>query len=217
MMFIKTLPLGLFLALVLFASAGRLDVPAFWLYAVGLWLLAASIYSLLARRSPELIAERLRPPSDRDRATRRMALPLVLGHLVIAGLDVARFHWSVVPLWVQLLGFTFVLCSMLLVGWVLLSNPYASSAVRIQGERDQHVISTGPYAIVRHPMYLGVVLFTAGSGVALGSFWAGLILLPLVAVFIRRTLIEDKMLHSELGGYADYAAKVRWRVIPGMF
>ena len=94
MMFIRMSPLALFLAIILFGSAGRLDVPAFWVYVVGLWLLAGGIYSLLERRSPELVAERLRPPNDRDRATRRMALPIVLGHLALAGLDVGRFGWS---------------------------------------------------------------------------------------------------------------------------
>lgn len=217
MMFIKMSPLAVFLGVILFASAGRFDVPAFWVYVVGLWLLAGAIYSLLERRSPELVAERFRPPSDRDRATRRMALPIALGHLGFAGLDVARFGWSAVPMWAQVLGFVLLFSSMLLVGWVLLSNPYASSAVRIQGERHHHVISNGPYALVRHPMYLGVVLFTAGSGLALGSYWAGLMLLPLIVVFMRRTLVEDKMLQAELGGYADYAVHVRWKVIPGLF
>ena len=102
-------------------------------------------------------------------------------------------------------------------GWTLLSNPYASSAVRIQTERSQRVISKGPYGFVRHPMYLGVLLISLGSGPALGSWWSSLVLVPLLAVFVARTLKEDRMLQHELDGYRDYAARVRWRVVPGLF
>jgi protein-S-isoprenylcysteine O-methyltransferase Ste14 len=104
-----------------------------------------------------------------------------------------------------------------LVLWTLLSNPYASSAVRIQADRDQHVVDTGPYAWVRHPMYLAVVLVVLGSGPALGSWAAAPVLWPILAVFVRRTLLEDAMLHAELGGYRDYAARVPWRIVPGVF
>jgi protein-S-isoprenylcysteine O-methyltransferase Ste14 len=79
------------------------------------------------------------------------------------------------------------------------------------------VITTGPYALVRHPMYLAVALVCLGSGPALGSWWAGLALVPVLAIFVRRTVIEDRMLHRELAGYAEYAARVRWRVVPGVF
>ena len=117
----------------------------------------------------------------------------------------------------QIAGFVTIVGSFTLVLWTLLSNPYASSAVRIQSERGHTVISTGPYAFVRHPMYLAVFFFVFASGPALGSWWSALALLPLLAVFVRRTLIEDRMLHDELPGYATYARKVRFRVVPGLF
>jgi protein-S-isoprenylcysteine O-methyltransferase Ste14 len=217
MMFARTLVLAVGVWGVLFISAGRVDIPQFWVYGAVLWLSAGTIYTVLLRRSPELVAERMRPPSDRDRASRRISLPLALGHYVIAGLDAGRFHWSALDDAWKVVGIVFVAASMALVGWTLLSNPYASSAVRIQKERDHRVITKGPYAIVRHPMYLGVLLFCLGSGPALGSAWAGLLLLPVLAVFVRRTLLEDRMLHADLPGYADYAAKVRSRVVPGIF
>jgi protein-S-isoprenylcysteine O-methyltransferase Ste14 len=121
------------------------------------------------------------------------------------------------PLAARLVGLSLVATAMGLVGWTLLENPFASSAVRIQPERGQRVITTGPYAIVRHPMYLGVLLFCLGSGPALGSWWSALPLVAVVPVFIRRTLLEDRMLQAELVGYADYSARVRWRVVPGVF
>ncbi len=217
MMFLKTLPIALVLGVLLFTSAGRIDIPQFWLYVSLLWLSAGAIYTIASHRHPDLVAERMRPPSDRDRITRRIALPLMIAHCVIAGLDVGRFGWSQLSIFFPLTGLALVAGGMYFTGWTLISNPYASSAVRIQKERNQHVITSGPYSIVRHPMYLGVFLFSLGSGLALGSWTAAVMLLPLIVIFIRRTLIEDKMLHAELSGYTEYATKVRWRVVPGLF
>jgi protein-S-isoprenylcysteine O-methyltransferase Ste14 len=217
MMFLKTIPVALLAGALLFLSAGRLEVPSFWYYVALLWGSAGTIYTLALRVHPGLVAERFRPPSDRDRSTRRIALPLAVAHYVLAGLDAGRFAWSVPAQSLQLLGLALVAAAMALVGWTLLSNPYASSAVRIQDEREHKVITHGPYAFIRHPMYLAVLLFSLGSGPALGSWWSGLALLPLVAVFVRRTLLEDRMLQAELPGYLAYAANVRWRVVPGVF
>jgi protein-S-isoprenylcysteine O-methyltransferase Ste14 len=216
MMFVRTLVFGIAVSVPLFAGAGRW-VPAFFAYAVMLWLVSGTVYTVLLRKSPGLVAERMKPPSDRDRATRRIALPLALLHYFIAGLDVGRFGWSTVPAAAQIAGFLAIVGAFTLVAWTLLSNPYASSAVRIQSDRGHTVISTGPYAFVRHPMYLAVLLFVLGSGPALGSWWSALALLPVLAVFVRRTLIEDRMLHDELPGYDAYARKVRFRAVPGIF
>jgi protein-S-isoprenylcysteine O-methyltransferase Ste14 len=216
MMFVRTLVFAIAAAVPLFAGAGRW-VPAFFAYAVMLWLVAGTVYTVLLRKSPGLVAERMKPPSDRDRASRRIALPLAMLHYFIAGLDVGRFGWSTVPAVVQMAGFIAILAAFALVGWTLLSNPYASTAVRIQSDRGHAVISTGPYAFVRHPMYFAVFLFVLASGPALGSWWSELALLPVLAVFVRRTLIEDRMLHNELPGYDAYARKVRFRVVPGIF
>ena len=215
MMFARTLVFGIAVSVPLFLGAGRW-VPAFLAYPVMLWLVAGTVYTVLLRKSPGLVAERMKPPSDRDRSTRRIAIPLMLAHYVVAGLD-ARFGWSAVPIAVQVLGFLASGGALLLVGWTLLSNPYASTAVRIQSERGHTVVSTGPYAFVRHPMYFAVLLYGIGSGPALGSWWAMLALLPVLIVFVRRTLVEDRMLHEELPGYEAYARRVRFRVIPGLF
>jgi protein-S-isoprenylcysteine O-methyltransferase Ste14 len=216
MMFVRTLIFAAVISIPLFAGAGRW-VPAFLTYVVLLWLTSGTIYTLLQWKSPALVAERFKPPSDRDRASRRIAIPLMLLHYLIAALDVGRFGWSTVPAAAQVAGFVIAFGSLALVGWTLLSNPYASTAVRVQSERGHTVISTGPYAFVRHPMYLAVLLFGLGSGPALGSWWSGLALLPVLVVFVRRTLLEDRMLHDELPGYRDYARRVHYRVVPGIF
>lgn len=216
MMFLRMLLPTALLAAVLFGPAGRLDLWNFWAYLGLMFGLAASTYTGLARKSPDLVRERMKPPSDQDRATRRLiALPFT-AHLVLAGLD-ARFGWSAVPTWLVVLGLALWASGFLLVGWVLFTNPFASSAVRIQSERKQHVISHGPYGLVRHPMYLAVFIVCLGSGFALGSWWSALSVLPVLAVFVRRTLLEDGLLHRELEGYAEYAQRVRWRVVPLVF
>lgn len=203
-------------AAMLFVPAGRIDVPAFWAWLVALFGSGTLCFALLARFQPELMRERIQPPSDRDRASRRIAAPLFTAHLVVAGLDL-RWGWSAVPLVVQVIGGLAFIGAFALVIWTLMTNPYASSAVRIQEDRGQTVISHGPYAWVRHPMYFAVVLISLGSGPFLGSWLAAPILWPLIGVFVRRTLIEDRMLQEELPGYVAYAERVRWRVVPGIF
>jgi protein-S-isoprenylcysteine O-methyltransferase Ste14 len=217
MLFLRSFVLAVAIGGLLFIPTQRLDLPAFWAYVALLWLNAVGTYTLLLRRSPELVAERMRPPSDRDRATRIVSALSIAAHLVLAGLDVGRFGWSAVPLPVQLAGFALMVVGLAFVDLTLLSNPFASSAVRIQRERHHAVITDGPYAVVRHPMYLGTFLFCLGSGFALGSPLAALALLPVVVMFVRRTLREDRMLHDELPGYPEYATRVRWRIAPGLF
>lgn len=196
--------------------AGRWDVWGFWAWTLAMWITGGGVYVVLSHTSPGLVAERMKPPSDRDRATRRLVVAPLLLHLVLAGLDV-RFGWSPVPLAIQIVALVLFTSAFLLTGWVLASNPFASSAVRIQSERGHRVIDGGPYRIVRHPMYLAVVIVAFVSGPALGSWLAGLPLLVLVAIFVRRTRVEDRMLHRELDGYADYARRVQWRVVPGIY
>jgi protein-S-isoprenylcysteine O-methyltransferase Ste14 len=203
-------------AAVLFGTAGRVDVWNFWAYAGVVFGSVGTVFALLARFSPALYAERVSPPDDRDRATRRLVAAPLVSHLIVAGLD-ARFAWSDVPLVLVIAGLVAMAAAFVLVGWTLLSNPFASSAVRLQAEREQSVISSGPYALVRHPMYLAVFVCCGAAGPALGSWYAGACLAPVLVVFVRRTLLEERMLRAELDGYDAYAARVRWRVVPGVF
>lgn len=187
-----------------------------WAYLAAWVVYIVAAMEVAMRVHPDLVRERMKPPSDREPLTRRMSVLPGLGHLLVAGLDL-RYGWSTVGLVPHLVGFAALVTGMVFVGWTFAVNRFASSAVRIQDERGHTVIRTGPYAWVRHPMYLGVLLVALGSGPALGSWWALLVAVPFVPIFVRRTRIEDRMLHAELPGYAEYAKATRWRILPGVF
>jgi protein-S-isoprenylcysteine O-methyltransferase Ste14 len=132
------------------------------------------------------------------------------------GLD-ERFHLSDMPRSLQALGLALLILSSFFIAWVFQTNSFAAAVVKVQSERGHSVISTGPYAYVRHPMYSGAVAFLAGIALLLGS-WVGLVLSPAFAIlFAVRTGIEENTLISGLPGYADYAARVRYRLVPGVW
>jgi len=200
---------------IIFLAAGRVDLPMVW-GVLGIVTVFAAL--MLARMDPGLVRERLRPgPGNRDRLTRPLGVALLLAHWVVAGLDVGRFHWSPIPWELQLVGLVGYAVAMAGVLWAIWVNPFYSSVVRLQADRGQRPVTAGPYRFVRHPGYTGTVLAMAFGGLALGS-WVGM--LPVVggvALFVRRTLVEDRMLRQELAGYADYAQRVRYRLVAGVF
>ncbi|QDV35515.1 methyltransferase family protein [Tautonia plasticadhaerens] len=204
------------LAAILFTAAGRMDLPWFWaVLALHATLMAAGMLAI----DPDLRKERLRPgPGGTSRRVRFFALPLVLAHLVVAGMDVGRFGWSgPMPVAVQagaLLGYA---AGMGLSIWAMAANRFFSPVVRIQAERGHHVVSSGPYRFLRHPGYTGLLVGTVCGGIALGSWWSLLPLVPLVALFLHRTALEDRFLREGLVGYADYARRVRFRLVPGLW
>ncbi len=209
------------LGTLLFVAAGTLHWPAAWLF---LGLLAASGISSglwLARVDPALLAERMRPMMQRDQPAADKIFMLAFGFaaliwFITIGLD-HRMHASAVPITLHALGFAVLVCACGFVLWVMRANSFAAPVVRLQTERGHHVISTGPYAFVRHPMYSGAVLFFVGVSLLLGSWW-GLAMSPLFAVlFAIRARIEERMLIAGLPGYADYAAQVRYRLAPGIW
>jgi protein-S-isoprenylcysteine O-methyltransferase Ste14 len=180
-------------------------------------ILTGGLY--VARKNPAIINERGRA-SDKtkpfDKWFGRLSIPLALGAFVVAGLD-ARFGWSAVPLWLQIAAFAGMLPSFVMPYWVMLVNAYAATTVRVETERGQHVISDGPYRFVRHPMYSGVVLGYLLMPLALGSWWAAGPSWLLIILFVWRTAREDATLLAELPGYADYAQRTRYRLLPGVW
>jgi protein-S-isoprenylcysteine O-methyltransferase Ste14 len=128
--------------------------------------------------------------------------------------DAARWRWSAMPSSVQWAGCGLLLAGLLFIYWVMRTNSFAAPVVKIQKDRGQAVITTGPYAIVRHPMYFGALFYIAGTSLVLGSWW-GLVTVPILAfLFGIRIGIEEKTLRTGLDGYDDYARRVRWRLIP---
>jgi protein-S-isoprenylcysteine O-methyltransferase Ste14 len=132
------------------------------------------------------------------------------------GLD-RRAHVSDMPVAVQVLGLVLYVASTLFILWVFRENSFAAPVVKLQAERAQRVVSTGPYAHVRHPMYSGMILFFAGVPLLLGSWW-GLLMVPVVlALFAVRIGIEERTLREGLPGYSDYVTRVRYRLLPGVW
>jgi protein-S-isoprenylcysteine O-methyltransferase Ste14 len=207
------------MGLVLFGSAGTPRWPAGWVYLAESHLGGLAIGLWLARNNPGLLAERLRPPVQRaqkkwDKILLLAMLALWFGWLALMAADAARFQISHVPSWLQLLGALAVAISIYLSFLVFRANPFAAAVVKIQEERGHSVITTGPYRLVRHPMYAGVIPYFLGVPLLLGS-WLGLALVPLLIVVLGiRTVLEERTLRAELEGYNDYAAEVRYRLVP---
>lgn len=203
-------------AALLFGSAGRLDLPWFWAYMV---VIGGVVIALTAINDPGLARERTRPgPGGIDRSLRAIVAPLVLVHYIVAGLDVGRFHWSPrLPDVLQAAGLAGIAAGLILIVWAIATNTFFSPVVRIQEERGHRVITTGPYAYVRHPGYLGMVLASLASGPALGSLWSMLPAAGYSLMVLRRVRLEDRFLQENLAGYSDYARTVRYRVIPGVW
>jgi protein-S-isoprenylcysteine O-methyltransferase Ste14 len=137
--------------------------------------------------------------------------------LVVAGLDAIRFQWTHVPFGLKILGFLGFIPAYALIFWTMTQNRFLSEVVRIQEDRGHEVCTTGPYRYVRHPMYVGVIIFILCLPLALGSF-ISLILSPvIIIVFLVRTSLEDKTLQQELSGYKEYTKEVKYKLIPGVW
>jgi protein-S-isoprenylcysteine O-methyltransferase Ste14 len=205
----------------LFVPAGTLHWPAAWLFLATIAILGMTGGLWLAKTDPALLAERMRPMMQNDQPAADKKFMLAFGVVALVwflaiGLD-RRYHASHVPLALQVLGWLMLLFSMGFIMWVMRENSFAAPVVKLQTERGHRVVSTGPYAWVRHPMYSGTIPFFAGASLLLGSWW-GLAISPLfILLFAIRARIEERALIAGLPGYADYTAKVRYRLVPGLW
>jgi protein-S-isoprenylcysteine O-methyltransferase Ste14 len=210
---------GLFvvaMAVALFAAAGTLAIPGFWAY---LAIFAAVMIVSFTALDPDLLRERDRPGGQKPPLALRLFALVLFMHWILAGLDRGRFHWSDdVPAWLQGIGLLTVAAGYALALWAMRVNRFFSSVIRIQTDRGQRVVTTGPYAFVRHPGYVAGILIMVASGPALGSWLAAALLVILSLPFLLyRAITEDRILQAELAGYSDYAARVRWRLVPGIW
>ena len=172
--------------------------------------------------NPKLLVQRLkrkRAGSELwDEILMRVSnLTVLVAVPIVAGLDIGRFQWSSLDVQLAVLGFVFLTLSTILINWAMVVNPHFEPTVRIQKDRSHKVISSGPYKIVRHPGYLAGILFTLSIPLIIGS---ALTFIPVgiyAAFFIIRTSLEDRTLHKELDGYAEYAQQVKYKLFPGIW
>jgi protein-S-isoprenylcysteine O-methyltransferase Ste14 len=217
---VKASAIVIFTTVLLFVCAGRINWPIAWAYtgvrlAIFSW---AIIWGVL--KDPDLINERSRRAPDMKKWDNILLILLFLssfGITIVGGLDAGRYGWSSVPLIWQLIGLPTFAVALALPNWAMMANHFHSGVVRIQHDRGHTVVSDGPYAYVRHPTYAGIVVTSIAAPISLGSLWA---LVPgaLMAItIIVRTALEDTTLRNELEGYSDYAGRVRYRLLPGVW
>ncbi len=211
--------MALAMDLSIFPAAGTLRYWQAWVFLGVFWAAQFPIMLYLPRHDPALLQRRLRggPWAEKERAQKIIVYLASVGFialLVVPAFD-RRFGWSAMPLYVVILGDALVALGFFIVFLVFRENTFTSATVEVT--RDQRVISTGPYAAVRHPMYAGASLYLIGMPLALGSCWGLLVLVPLIPVLVWRLVDEEKLLAKDLPGYTEYQRRMRSRLIPGVF
>jgi len=208
-----------FLILILFGAAGTFRFWQAWLFLAVFLGCSVSLGLYFVVHDPALIERRMQagPAAEREPSQRIIITLLLAGlllMLVVAAFD-HRWHWSEVPGWLSLLAEVAMIASFVIFFFVMQQNSYAASTVRVEGE--QKVISTGLYGVVRHPMYAGTLPLIVAIPLALGSYWALLLVIPLLPILAWRLLDEERVLRRDLPGYADYCRSVRYRLVPGVW
>ena len=209
-------------AAILFGVAGTIAWPAGWVFLVLFFGPGAALTVWLVRHDPGLVVERMtgigKPDRGRwDQAFVALASALLIAWLVLVPLDAVRFGWSHVPAPVQVAGVLLFLASFWLQVLVFRENSFLSSAIRIQSERGQKVVDTGPYRHVRHPLYASLLGLLVGATLMLGSWLGLLVVLALAAAVAARAVDEERRLLRDLPGYDAYAERVRYRLVPRMW
>jgi protein-S-isoprenylcysteine O-methyltransferase Ste14 len=204
------------LAALLFIPAGTLNYWQAWLFIGVFVITSGAITVYLAIHDPKLLERRMNvgPRAEREPAQKIIMVFATLGFigtLVFPALD-HRFGWSAVPASASVLGDVLIALAFLLTFFVFRENSYGASTIQVA--EGQSVISTGPYALVRHPMYAGALVMLIGIPLALGSWWGLLALLLILPVLIWRLLDEERFLRENLSGYADYQTQVKYRLVP---
>lgn len=201
----------------LLLPAGTFNWPEAWLYLLINIFYFIPMILYLKKHSPELVKRRskLKPEKSWDMVINVAAGIIFIVLFVITGLDAVRYGWSIVPIELKALGFVGIIFSFVILFLVFRENAYLFRIVKVQ--KGQKLVTTGPYSVVRHPMYVAVITQFTCIPLALGSFY-GLIPAILVdALIIIRIYFEEKILHKELKGYKNYAKKTRYRLLPGIW
>jgi protein-S-isoprenylcysteine O-methyltransferase Ste14 len=217
---VKTAVLGvLVLGVITFVPAGTLAYWQGWAFIVVFTVSTNIIGIYLALKDPALLERRIKAgPGAEPRPVQKVLISVAfagaIGLVIFCALD-HRFGWSHAPIWVSAFGNILVALGLMINLLVFSENSYGAST--IEKMAGQKVISTGPYALVRHPMYVGVLILIVGAPLGLGSYWGLLFMLLNVPILMLRILDEEKMLGSDLDGYTDYMRTVRFRLVPGLW
>ena len=209
------------MALSLFISAGTISWSAAWIYLVLAAIIQVLDAVVLIPTSPELLGERSRPQAGAKNwdqvLSRLMATVGPITIWIVSGLDF-RFRWSPeLAIWLTIISGVLVFLGGLIVLWAMSANRFFIGMVRIQEERGHTVIASGPYQYIRHPGYLGSLLYMFFSPLLLGSLWGLIPALLTCGVVCLRTYLEDQVLQAELGGYTDYSQKVTKKLLPAIW
>ena len=204
----------------LFGGSGNLTWGRGWVCTFLYLGALITCRAIIDRRNPGLLAQREKAirqdTKSFDKVFLRVFLSLTIFQPFIAGVD-KRFNGASIPLATVYPGIVLFAIAATLITWVLIENPHAESSVRIQTDRGHHVVASGPYRFVRHPMYVGLILLHASFALILGSTW-NLGLAALIAIlFLWRTALEDRILRRELPGYEEYTTVTRYRIVPGIW
>ncbi len=211
--FFRFLMVPIFMFLMLFLPAGSLYYWQAWVYCGVIFIPVIFVVFYFLKKDPELLERRMRmkEKEEKQKLIQKFGIIIFFIGFIIPGLDY-RYHWSNVPVLIVIAANAIVFSGYLLVFFVLRENSYASRIIEV--EKGQKVITTGPYAIVRHPMYLGVLLMYLFTPLALGSYWAIIFFLPLVPLIVFRLLNEEEVMLRELPSYEEYCKKTRYHLIP---
>jgi protein-S-isoprenylcysteine O-methyltransferase Ste14 len=202
---------------VFFISAGRIDLPRAWVF-FSLYFISLLLNTVIFLKfNPEIIRARSEIRGEMkwwDKMFAVLYTVFILTMFIICGLDVGRFNISSTGVESFAIGIIIFAGGWVFVTWSMVENKFFETTVRIQNEKDQRVVSTGPYALVRHPGYVGMIMFYGCAPFIIGSLYGLIPALLLAFAFIFRTYFEDKTLYEELTGYKEYTRKVRYRLFP---
>jgi len=209
------------IAVALFITAGTARWLEGWLFFGSFFLFFEGVSLWLFRVNPSLANERMKLGGSNQQGWDRILFPVMfispLAWLVLSSLDAVRFKWTHVPLPLQIIGGVLLLLSFPLFFLTFRENSYLSPLARVQRDRGQKVISTGPYAIVRHPMYAAFIPFMIGTPLMLGSWLGALFGILFMTLPARRAVLEEQMLLQDLDGYEEYMKTVKYRLIPSIW
>lgn len=202
------------MGIIIFLPAGSFRFWQAWIWWLDFSVLTIFITAYFLKKSPELLSRRMKFKEKETTRKPPTFLNLYFLEFLIPGLDF-RFHWSNVPVWTTITANVIVFLGYIFIIIVFKENSYASTIIQV--EQEQQVITTGPYAVVRHPMYLGLLLMLLFSPLALGSYWAIIPSLLCIPSLVLRIKSEEEVLLQDLTGYKDYCLKTRYRLIPSIW